>query len=186
MIPVGNLYYLLCYAWNKLDESELIDVNALPRQDLPNLLGRILVGGVTRLLRQGVDRAYIESSEITHGPKGKIDLAFTVKTGSLDRNAVRCQIDALDQNILHNQIIKTILHRLTAAQEVDASLRSSMRVLAQHLNSVSAIGLRNQDFKRVQLHRNNSFYRFLLNVCDCVTFAYYPINARDSTGLEIS
>jgi 5-methylcytosine-specific restriction enzyme subunit McrC len=56
MVPIGNLYYLLCYAWNRLDEKDFVEVEALPRQDLPNLLARILINGVKRLLRQGVDR----------------------------------------------------------------------------------------------------------------------------------
>ena len=63
MVPIGNLYYLLCYAWNRLDEKDFVEVEALPRQDLPNLLARILINGVKRLLRQGVDRIYIAHTQ---------------------------------------------------------------------------------------------------------------------------
>src|SRR5438128_539289 len=37
MIPIDNLYYLLCYSWNRLEDRDLVDVSALPHKDLPNL-----------------------------------------------------------------------------------------------------------------------------------------------------
>ena len=38
-IPIHNLYYLLCYAWDRLDERDLLDVSAdTPPRDTLNLL----------------------------------------------------------------------------------------------------------------------------------------------------
>ncbi|GAG60746.1 unnamed protein product, partial [marine sediment metagenome] len=28
-IPIHNIYYLLCYAWNKLDEKDIVDVSGI-------------------------------------------------------------------------------------------------------------------------------------------------------------
>src|SRR5262245_44808605 len=112
MIPICNLYYLLCYAWNKLDERDFVDVEALPRQDLPNLFTRILINGVKRLLRQGIDRAYAAYTQDTQNPRGKIDLTDSLKRGLIIRNAVACEIDELNHDVLHNRILRTTLHRL--------------------------------------------------------------------------
>jgi 5-methylcytosine-specific restriction enzyme subunit McrC len=51
-IPIANIYYLLCYAWDVLEEKEtLADVDALDSTDLLDLFARVLVNGTRRLLR---------------------------------------------------------------------------------------------------------------------------------------
>jgi 5-methylcytosine-specific restriction enzyme subunit McrC len=171
MVPIGNLYYLLCYAWNRLDEKDFVEVEALPRQDLPNLLARILINGVKRLLRQGVDRIYIAHTQDSQNPKGKIDITDSLKRGLLLRNAVACVVDELSHNVLHNSIIRTTLHRLSSTAEVDPGLRHELRMLEKQLGDVSLVALRAEYFARVQLNRNNAFYRFLLHVCELCFFA---------------
>lgn len=171
MIPIANLYYLLCYAWNRLDEKDFVDVEALPRQDLPNLLSRILINGVKRLLRQGVDRIYVAHTEDSLNPKGKIDVTDSLKRGLLMRNAVACVVDERSHDVLHNRIIRTTMPRLASTAEVDSGPRHELRLLERQLGDVSLIELRAEHFSRVQLHRNNSFYRFLLHVCELCFFA---------------
>jgi McrBC 5-methylcytosine restriction system component len=83
MIPISNLYYLLCYAWRRLDERDFVDIETNPFQDLPNLLARVLIGGVKRLLRQGFDREYVSCREDSQNPKGKIDIADSIKRALL-------------------------------------------------------------------------------------------------------
>jgi 5-methylcytosine-specific restriction enzyme subunit McrC len=176
MIPIGNLYYLLCYAWNRLDERDFVDVEALPRQDLPNLLGRILTSGVKRLLRQGIDRIYIAERVVSQSPRGKIDVSASIKEGLLVRNAVSCVVDELNRDAIHNQIIKTTLRQLSMASEIDRTLAHELRTLWRQLNDISFIRLRPEHFSRVQLHRN---IRFLLHVCE---LCFYALLADDHEG----
>jgi 5-methylcytosine-specific restriction enzyme subunit McrC len=171
MIPIGNLYYLLCYAWNKLDERDFVDVDALPRQDLPNLLARVLINGVNRLLRQGIDRIYFPNTQDSQNPRGKLAMADTLKKGLLLRNAIVCIVDDFSQNVLHNQIIRSTLHRLVLTAEIDGGIRHELQIIDNELTEVSLIPLRAEHFRRVQLHRNNRFYRFLLHVCELCFFA---------------
>jgi 5-methylcytosine-specific restriction enzyme subunit McrC len=171
MIPIGNLYYLLCYAWNRLDERDFVAIEALPRQDLPNLLARILVNGVRRLLRQAIDRIYVAQTQDSQSPRGKIDVANTLKRGLLLCNSVACLVDELSHDVLHNRIIRTTLHRLSSAAEVDPGLRHELRLLDKQLYDVSLIALRAEHFARVQLYRNSAFYRFLLHICELCFFA---------------
>jgi len=56
VIPIQNLYYLLCYAWNRLDEAELVNVG---REDIltpQDLFAKVLIAGANRLLKKGLDR----------------------------------------------------------------------------------------------------------------------------------
>ena len=177
MIPIRNLYYLLCYAWHRLDHGSLVDVEALPRQDLPNLLARVLVRGLHRLQRQGMDRVYVGASIETLSPRGKIDVGQTLKRGLLIRNAVACSVDELSRDVLHNQILKATLSRLALARELDSGLAHQLRTLYREMAEISDISLRAEHFSRVQLHRNNGFYRFLLHICQLCFFALLPDEA---------
>ncbi len=72
MIPIANLYYLLCYAWNTLDEKDLIDVTGIESTELVDLFARVLIGGANRLIKDGLDRGYQQfSADIPsiRGPK---------------------------------------------------------------------------------------------------------------------
>ena len=46
MIPVENIYYLLSYAWNKLDAGNKIDVSKDDYDSLINLFAKFLISGV--------------------------------------------------------------------------------------------------------------------------------------------
>jgi 5-methylcytosine-specific restriction enzyme subunit McrC len=171
MIPVRNIYYLLSYAWNRLDEADLLEVGSLPDSDLPSLLARILVHGTNRLLRQGVDRAYVSALQDTQNPKGKLDVSQSLKRGLLLHNVVTCEVDDLSRDILHNRILKTTLHRLASTTGIAPELAHALRLLERQLTDISLIDIQAGHFARVQLHRNNAFYRFLLHVCELCFFS---------------
>ena len=44
-IPLENVYYLLCYAWNRLDARDRVDVSAIPGNRIENLLAKVLIEG---------------------------------------------------------------------------------------------------------------------------------------------
>jgi 5-methylcytosine-specific restriction enzyme subunit McrC len=179
MIPIGNLYYMLCYAWNRLDERDLVDTSAIPRQDLPNLLARILATGLKRVLRQGIYRSYINLHEDTRNPRGKINVADSLKRGLEHRGLLSCSIDELSSDVAHNRILRATVRRLASSDAVAPSLGHELRLLERQLQGISVIEVRSPDFARVQLHRNNAFYRFLLNVCE---IAFHCLLAEAEPG----
>jgi len=60
-IPILNIYYLLCYAWNQLEESEIVNVNTEDSTTLLDLFARVLVSGTNHILKRG-PRFFISSS----------------------------------------------------------------------------------------------------------------------------
>jgi 5-methylcytosine-specific restriction enzyme subunit McrC len=179
MIPIGNLYYMLCYAWNRLDERDLVDTSALPRQDLPNLLARILATGLRRLLRQGIYRSYVALHEDTRNPRGKINVTDSIKRGLEYRGFLSCSIDELSSDVAHNRILRATVRQLGSSDAVAPSLAHELRLLERQLQAISAVSVRSSDFARVQLHRNNAFYHFLLNVCE---LAFHCLLAEEKPG----
>ena len=55
-IPIRNIYYLLCYAWNRLDEGAIVDVSGVDTTELADLFATVLIGGVHHLTRRGLDQ----------------------------------------------------------------------------------------------------------------------------------
>ena len=86
-IPIRNLYYLLCYAWDLLPESDAIDVGIEDADTPQDLLARVLVSGVTHVRRRGLMREYLTVEDRIAGVRGKLQLAETAQTESLGVSA---------------------------------------------------------------------------------------------------
>src|SRR6516162_2134201 len=78
-IPIKNLYYLLCYAWNHFHEGQVIFVSAIDSPNLSDLLASVLASGTRHLLRRGLDRGYVASREDTPSVRGRIVFKETVQ-----------------------------------------------------------------------------------------------------------
>jgi 5-methylcytosine-specific restriction enzyme subunit McrC len=167
-IPIHNLYFLLCYAWDKLEEADTVDVSREDLKTYIDLFAKILIGGTTRLLKRGLDRGYIEYEEDTRSPRGKFDLEDTIKRHLLLQARIHCRFDQLDHDVLHNRILRTTLGNLTRCEDLNGELRQQIVRLYRRLHGVTEIPLNTQTFRRVVLHRNNHYYRFLLHVCELI------------------
>lgn len=167
-IPIENIYYLLCYAWNVLDEAALANVSVTPEMTLQELLASVLCGGVTHLLKRGLDRAYILEEEEIAGIRGRLNLGASIKRMSFSRARANCVFDELSVDVEHNRIVRTTLRRLAASADLDAALAERMRELYRRMPGVREARILDQSFRRVTLGRNNAYYRFLLDVCEIV------------------
>jgi 5-methylcytosine-specific restriction enzyme subunit McrC len=167
-IPIQNIYYLLCYAWDKLEEGNTVNVQAISTTELIDLFAKVLINGTTRLLKQGLDRYYIENDYLVHGVKGKLDLSASVKRNILPANQTICLYDEFDFNVLHNQILKTTLYKLLRIDNLDNNLRNELHRVYSHLPKVSEITIHPFHFKQIRLHRNNYHYDFILKVCQII------------------
>lgn len=178
-IPVANIYYLLCYAWDVLEEREtLADVDALESTELLALFGRVLTSGTHRLLRKGLDRGYLQRSAELSGVRGKMLLSPTLRGDLLKRGRAVCEWDELEYDTLPNRLIKSTLLLLHQADELKgakhAGMQESMRDLLRWLKPINAIKIRSELFRRVQLHRSNKMYSFLLHVCEFIHENWLP------------
>ena len=168
MIPIQNIYYLLCYAWNALDEADLIDVSGIESTEIADLFARVLIGGTNHILKYGLDRGYEEFSDDVPCVRGRIDTVQTRKLILFRRPLAHCHFDELTHNVIHNRILKTTLQNLAKVKTLNKDLRSSLIHLYRQMRDVENCSLNRLVFQQVQLHRNNAFYRFLINVCELV------------------
>lgn len=173
-IPILNLYYLLCYSWDQLKQAELVDVSKLPTTELVDLLTLVLCEGIQHLARRGLEQGYQSQEEELAGIRGRINILGSARRFLPMHGRALCSVDDLTTNTLPNQILKGTLHKLGYAERLDSGLRKRVHVLHRDLRGIDQISLTSQTFRRVQLHANNRFYRFLLNVCELIHGSWLP------------
>ncbi|MEP7364644.1 MAG: hypothetical protein ABI972_15415 [Acidobacteriota bacterium] len=175
-IPIRNVYYLLCYAGGERilePRAEWTGAICGP-ENLASLLAFVLIRRMKPLVRRGLDRNYSEAEEETIAPRGRIAFEASIARCSVRRQALICRRDELDVNVLQNQVLRTTLHLLANDQSIDVSRRIEAARLERLLHLVDVIPLNQDVFRRVQLHRNNAGYRFLLNVCELIWLGLLP------------
>ena len=164
-VPVKNIYYLLCYAWDHVREGETVDVGSEKFGGLVDLFGKVLNEGVARLVSRGLDRDYLVVEEDVRGLKGKLDLATTIKRNLLLNGKTHCTFDELNYDVPQNRILKATLRSLTLVATFDPAQRRRSEHLYRKLDAVSDVPLTATLFRTVRVHRNNRFYSFLLHLC---------------------
>ena len=179
IIPIQNLYFLLCYAWDCLEEDKIVQVGQDECNTYADLFARVLETGVTHLLKRGLDRGYITEAEDTTSLRGKLDVSTTIKHNCLQHARAHCWFDSLSHDVLHNRIVKTTIGRLVRCTELSPDIRNRLLGVYRRLHDVSAIDLAPNLFSRVSLHRNNAFYGFLLHVCRLI---YDSLLVDEKTG----
>lgn len=178
-IPIENIYYLFCYAWNRFEEAGTISVGAAESPDLPNLLGRVLLSGTRAIMRRGLDRGYLPHDEELATVRGRIELGASIKLKARNVRRLHCEFDDLSHDLLHNRILKASLKRLARAPTIDRALGHDLQLLARRMSSVSDIWLERSAFARVQLHRNNAYYDLLLKVAELAFDCLIPDRKGD-------
>lgn len=179
MIPIKNLYFLLCYSWSRLDEGSLVNISSDQITTPPDLLAKVLINGVNRLLKDGIDRGYITELQESSSLKGKIDFGVSLSKLLFQQAKAATHVDDLSVDILHNQILKTTIFNLHKNAKLNIELRSELKKILTSLRDVSVIRLNASIFKRVQIYQNNSFYSFLMNVCELI---YVNLLPDEKTG----
>jgi|AntRauTorcE11897_2_1112592.scaffolds.fasta_scaffold01667_5 5-methylcytosine-specific restriction enzyme subunit McrC len=167
-IPVENIYFLLCYAWDKLEEKDRVKVSTDDKHDLLELLSQVLINGSKILLKRGFEHDYVSVTQEDVSVKGKLEVSKSVKRNSLQRLRAVCSYDEHSADILHNQILHTTLFQLLYASELDESIKNNIRRILRRFPRVQIIDLNTIAFDQIKIHRNNRFYEFLLSVCQLI------------------
>ena len=188
-IPVENLYYLLCYAWDHLETRDLLKTAVVEGERPVDLLARLLLEGMRHVLRRGLDRGYVEYAEDLRSPRGKMDVTVTGKRALLSRPAVHCRFDELSHDVPQNRVIKATMVALVQSESLAGELRGDLMRTIDRLDDVTTVRPSNQMFRQVCIHRNNALYGLLIHVCELIVRNLLPdpaedgaIRVRDFTG----
>ncbi len=173
-IPIQNLYYLLSYAWNQLDQAQIVEVQSFDSRSPKDLFAHVLSAGVEHIVRRGLDRDYETIEDDLSGIRGRLEMLQTARKFRQQHARAICRFDELTENTVANRIIRQTLKNLARDLTVDRSSRSRAMQALQLMPAVSEIHLDRHHFRQVQLHSNNGFYRFLINICEFVHSSLLP------------
>jgi len=133
MIPIKNIYWMMCYAFNTLKHK---DYEKLQNEDFHNiydLLTRVLVTGVNSQIKRGLHREYIDETDEILSVKGKINISNSIKSQTFIKKRLVCEYDDFSYNCLMNKIIKATLYCLLKCDRLDASLKKDVKKLTLFL-----------------------------------------------------
>ena len=71
MIPIRNVYYMLAYAFQVLNEQGYKDVATEEFENVAELCAAILIKGISIQLKRGLNREYIELLSVQGSPSSK-------------------------------------------------------------------------------------------------------------------
>ncbi len=178
-IPVANIYYLLCYAWNEFAPRQIDRYAAENFPDTLHLFAHQLIVGLKALRRQGFETGYVSLDESTSAPRGRILMAPSIRTMTAQPGRIHCSFDEMSANIRSNQILKATLSRLLGEETLESPIRRELRQAIGLLSNVRGIELNARLFHDVRVHQNNRLYSFLLTIC---RFLYECMEAQDQAG----
>lgn len=166
-IPIKNIYYMVLYAWDKVDNKDLLDDKKLERlQNSNEVIIELFLNEVSRLAKQGLYGEYNENIYNTKFIKGKIQIQESIK---LVKPNLICQYDEFSQDNVLNQIIKTTLIRVSRLKDIGAGLKKKAQSLLLEFNEVGEVLFSRDLLNSIHYNQLNRGYRF---VVDLAVFIY--------------
>ena len=167
-IFIKNIYYMLSYAFQTLNQENYDDVATESFDEMYDLLAAILAKGIGIQLKQGLYREYINRQEELPVMRGKINLPGTIKNRLARKQLLTCDYDELSENNLLNQIIKTAVMLLLRNAKVKAEYRDDLKKKMLFFSNVDLIEPTSIRWSSIRFQRNNQTYRMLISICQLI------------------
>ena len=164
MIPIQNIYYLLCYAWDHLEMKEWVRVVGAQPAELPNLLARVFLEGTQRILKKGLIQSYVSVQQPFNGIKGKPLLTYSLNRQLPHRGKMVCDFDNYTFDVRPNRILKSTLRNLIRFNGLAPELRKTAESLYRRFIDIQEIDLSSEDFRSLNLPQDRFLYQFTLRV----------------------
>lgn len=159
---------MLCYAWDRLKEKDEVYVSQSDFSDIYNLLSRVLINNLEKLIKKGFYKEYAGNYEETSILRGKINFNDSLKYFSFKRGKLYCEFDDFSYDVLYNQIVKAALYILIKYKYLDEEYKDKIFALLNYFTDISLIKLKSEHFSKVKYNKNNLYYGFVLDVCQLI------------------
>ena len=181
MIPVQNIYYMLSYAFQVLNESGYKEIATEPFDNVAELCAAILTKGIAVQLKRGLGKEYIPQTEDLSSLRGKIDITESIKTQSLLRKQLICTYDDFTVNSYLNRILKSTMELLLHA-DISKARKKALRKLMIYFADVDVLDVHTINWN-IRYDRNNQTYCMLISICYLVVKGLLQTHSDGSTRL---
>ncbi len=163
MIRIQNVYYMLSYAFQVLNEQGYKQVATEEFENVAELCAAILIKGITSQVKRGLGKEYITQTETLSSLRGKIDISASVNSQTLTKKQLICSFDDFSVNSYMNRIIRSTLELLLHSN-ISKARKKQIRSLLVFFADVETIDVNAINWS-LQYNRNNQTYRMLISIC---------------------
>ena len=165
MIRVQNIYHMLAYAFQVLNEDSYAQVATEEFEYVCDLFAAILAKGIANQIKRGLGREYVGKTETISLPTGKINVSASVRQQTMLKKQLVCTFDEYTENAYMNKILKATAMLLIRSSDVSIQQRKALKKVMLYFGDVDEIDLRRVQWSSIKYHRNNATYKMLLNIC---------------------
>ena len=181
MIRIQNIYYMLSYAFQVLNEQGYKNIATEDFENVADLCAGILIKGVSSQIKRGLGKEYIPQNGALASLRGKIDITQSIKEMSILNKRLVCTYDEFSENSYLNRILKTTMEFLLKS-DISRDRRKQIRKLLVYFSDVQELNIHNIKW-HLQFNRNNQEYRMLISICYLVIKGLLQTNSNGSTKL---
>lgn len=164
-IPIKNIYYMLCYAWDIIDYADASVCGTEDFDNIFNLLGRILVKETGTLIKRGFHKEYVDKEDELSTIRGQIDMSATVSQMTMVRKRLLCRFDEYSDDVLFNKILKSTMVDILRYDDLEKGLARQIRSMIATFSDIEYIEVTKRHFSLLRYNRNNIRYEIIINVC---------------------
>lgn len=181
MIPVQNVYYMLAYAFQVLNEQGYKNIAIEQFNNVAELCAAILSKGISVQLKRGLGREYIPEADALSAIRGKIDISESIKTRTMHKKQLVCAYDDFSVNSYMNRVIKTTVELLLHS-DISKARKKELRKLHVFLSEVESLDVYKINWS-FRYNRNNQTYRMLLSICYLIVKGLLQTNSDGTKKL---
>lgn len=181
MIRIQNVYYMLAYAFQVLNEQGYKSIATEDFDNTAELCAAILTRGIKIQIKRGLGKEYMSRTESLASLRGKIDITESIKTQALQRRQLVCSYDEFSVNSFMNRIIKSTMLLLLRA-DIVKTRKKELKKLLVYFDDVDPIDLHSVNWN-MQYNRNNQTYRMLIGICYLIVKGLLQTQSDGTTKL---
>lgn len=157
---------MLSYAFQVLKNKEYKKVETEDFEDATELFSEILIIALTKQIKQGLVRDYIDYTDTTSSIKGKINITESINSQSILKKRLNCVYDEFSLNCNLNQIIKSTLNILLKSN-ISKERHNKLKRLMMYFNDVDLIDIKSINWQ-IRYDRNNQNYQMIIGICNLI------------------
>ena len=181
MIPIQNIYYMLSYAFQILNEQGYKKLATEEFHNTAELMAAILAKGITAQIKRGLGREYLPKKEGLSSLRGRIDISESIQRLTMLNKKLVCEYDEFSVNSTMNRIIKSTVELLIRS-DISKARKKELKKLMVYFADVEPLDLYSVNWN-IRFDRNNQSYRMLISICYLVVKGLLHTNSDGSTKL---
>lgn len=154
---------MLSYAFYALNDDKYKKVETEEFENTAELFAEILAIGVSKQIKQGLVKDYIDVRETTSSIRGKIEITDSINSQSFLKKQLTCTYDEFSVNCYLNQILKSTMLVLLKS-DISSHQKKKLKNILRYFTEVDLIDVNSINWK-IRFDRNNQTYRMLIGVC---------------------